>query len=179
MYYLNMNYIKLTCAKDGCENTFERYIGEHNRSVKLGRKEYCCIAHSGNINRIPKEKRYHLDNLNSSNRLDEFSKFRSHFRRLKNRKHKIELTLEDLKEQWEKQDGKCPLTGWNLFLDRTTKTQRGNEKIINLASLDRIDPKRGYEKDNIRWICVIANYARNNYTDDDVIKFAKAVVNQL
>lgn len=43
------------------------------------------------------------------------------------------------------------------------------------VSLDRIDNTKGYTEDNIRFISVMANYARNRFTDSQVLSFAKAV----
>lgn len=40
-------------------------------------------------------------------------------------------------------------------------------------SLDRIDSTRSYTKDNVRVVWLIENYARNNFSDDDVIRFCK------
>lgn len=40
-------------------------------------------------------------------------------------------------------------------------------------SLDRIDSERGYEVGNIRIVWLIENYARNNFSDDQLIEFCR------
>jgi hypothetical protein len=43
-----------------------------------------------------------------------------------------------------------------------------------LASLDRIDSSKGYIKGNIQFVSVIANYAKNEMTHDEMLYFCKA-----
>lgn len=40
-------------------------------------------------------------------------------------------------------------------------------------SLDRIDSARSYTQDNVRVVWLIENYARNGFSDEDVIRFCK------
>ena len=47
---------------------------------------------------------------------------------------------------------------------------------MNLASIDRIDNDLGYIEGNVRFVSVMYNYARNNFTDEQVLQFAQAVV---
>tara|TARA_X000000950_G_scaffold234904_1_gene285076 strand:+ start:286 stop:492 length:207 start_codon:yes stop_codon:yes gene_type:complete len=44
------------------------------------------------------------------------------------------------------------------------------------ASLDRVNSSKGYVKDNVRFIAVIANYCKHSFSDDEVKLFCKAVV---
>lgn len=93
--------IELIC--DVCGKSFLRSRGEANRNKKLGRRTYCsleCVG-KGNLDNIPIDKRHHPENLVSNNRGDEFSPFRWHFRNAKRRNKSFDLTLKDLKEQWE------------------------------------------------------------------------------
>ena len=54
------------------------------------------------------------------------------------------------------------------------RTRPKLEKVpINLASIDRMD--LGYI--DVRFVSVMYNYARNTFTDEEVLQFAKAVVN--
>ena len=43
------------------------------------------------------------------------------------------------------------------------------------ASLDRIDSEKGYVKENVRFVAVIANFSKNKFSDEDVIDFCEAV----
>jgi hypothetical protein len=172
--------MKILINCDHCGNSFERVTIEVNRSKKLGRKQYCskqCHA-PYLIQNIPKDKRSKKhDKLNSGNRYDEYSQFRSHLKRIKNRKHEVTVNLDDLKRQWDLQEGKCPFTKWDLEIDRTTEVRiKLNPKK---ASLDRIDSSKGYTPENIRWVSVIANYAKNGFSDEEVYKFASSVVENM
>ncbi len=84
------------------------------------------------------------------------------------------LTLEDLKQQWESQNGICPLTGWALELPPTSNWA-DTPLTPRRASLDRINSSVGYLPGNIRFISVIANYCKHVFTDADVIAFCHAV----
>ena len=87
-----------------------------------------------------------------------------------------DLTIDDLIEQWTRQNGICPHTGWELVLpDDTNGWQQGLKP--NCASLDRIDSSRGYMKGNIVFVAVMYNYAKNAFSDDDVIAFCRVVAN--
>ena len=104
---------------------------------------------------------------------DELTPFRETFRRLHRRKKEVNVTLEYLKEVWDSQKGICPLTGWKLELPTQSKQYRLH---IKTASLDRIDNSKGYILGNVRFVSVMFNFARNNFSDEDVIEFAQAVV---
>ena len=39
------------------------------------------------------------------------------------------------------------------------------------ASIDRIDPSKGYSPDNIEFVCLAVNYAKNGYGKDEMMKF--------
>jgi len=91
-----------------------------------------------------------------------------------NPKKYVNLTAEDLKLLFEKQQGTCPITGWKLKLPLTTNGWKNNKRPEN-ASVDRINSSEGYTKDNVRFVSYIANIARNTYSDDTLIDFCRAV----
>jgi hypothetical protein len=43
------------------------------------------------------------------------------------------------------------------------------------SSLDRIDNNKGYIKGNVRFVCLMFNIARNDFSDNQVIEFCKQV----
>jgi len=45
-----------------------------------------------------------------------------------------------------------------------------------LPSIDRIDSSRGYTQDNCQVVSWVYNQAKSNYTDADMLVFAKAIV---
>lgn len=179
--------VELICAYADCAKSFQKSRGEFNRSERVGRKHYCsmvCYGKAAGFHHIPADKAYHPENLMPAGwQLDGLSPFRLLFktarmhtkRRLQYREFSI--VLEDLREQWDEQKGICPLTGWKLILPRTSI---GNIDFTpDKASLDRTDSSKGYIKGNIRFVALMAQYAKNGWSDKDVLKFAKAVVDNL
>jgi len=175
--------IKLICETCGC--TFERNKSEVNRNIAKGRKIYCSLSCFGknSSNHLKKYKEVNTENIKKycNNKADCFSPFRWYFNVSKKHAQKnnreFSITLIDLKNQWELQDGKCPLTGWNMKTMINTKYSNQLEMTPDRASLDRIDSSKGYTKDNIRFISLIAQYAKNKWSDNDVKNFCKSVIN--
>lgn len=83
-----------------------------------------------------------------------------------------DVTGEYLLEVWNKQNQKCVYTGEPLVLKYHRK--RG-EKLVNQASIDRIDSSKGYVRGNIEFVSLMANYAKNSWTKEQFIEFCKAV----
>lgn len=166
---------KITC--EYCGKKAEKERSEINRSKKIGRPLFCsrsCSVAAGNT----KTPRGDSSNLRKGSCQDDFSSFRWYLARVKTRvkeKGKTnDLTLEYLKKLWEDQKGICPFTGWQMELPLGT-VRWSSSKNPKRASLDRIDCSKGYTQANVRFVSVIANYARNNFDDKDVIEFCKAV----
>lgn len=76
------------------------------------------------------------------------------------------LTMQDLQEQLDLQDGKCYYCGENLVVGMTLKElDQGN------ASIDRINNSiRSYRADNIVFSCKICNMAKHIHTAKDYIQ---------
>ena len=104
-----------------------------------------------------------------------YSPFRVFFNRAKKSKKGCTITLTDIRLQWEHQKGICPYTGWLLKLPPTTSSRY--PKTPDRASLDRIDSKKGYTPDNIQFISLIAQYAKNDWSPNQVITFLEAAKN--
>lgn len=83
-----------------------------------------------------------------------------------------DVTGDYLLELWETQKHRCPYTGDELIL----KHHRGRgEKLVNQASIDRIDSSKGYIRGNIEFVSLMANYAKNSWTKQALIDFCKGV----
>jgi len=89
------------------------------------------------------------------------------------RKKLVKLSVNDLSAQWQKQNGICPYTGHKLILLDGKK----HEKTPMQASLDRIDNSKDYVKGNIQFVALMANYAKNEFSSEELIKFCRAVSN--
>jgi hypothetical protein len=114
--------------------------------------------------------------LDPGNRADEFSPFRRHYRLAKRHasdaRREFTISLADVKHQWEAQRGRCIYTGWKLV------NPFGAQKVPRtpkLASLDRRDSSRGYTTDNIQFVSLIANLAKNNFDGAALIEFGRAI----
>lgn len=168
--------VALVCSF--CRNPFEKKQNEYDRQLRNGRTEFFCSrsCHGQNHNAQHPQKG-DRDRLKDGRLRDDLSPFRWFMLRVKSRPHKgpSDLTLEYLKSLWEQQQGVCPLTGWALRLPLGVVGWDGRASP-DCASLDRIDNSRGYVVGNVRFVAVIANYARSNFSDDDVVRFARAVV---
>lgn len=169
-----MAKIDLTC--EVCGKAFSREKGEVNRNRKLGRRVYCSLACVGRDNND------HLDEYKKSppppncrTTTDELSPFRWHLRNIRRRQRDSELTLRDLKERWDYQKGQCPFTGWQLLNPIDSRRSR-LPHTIDRASVDRIDSSKPYTKDNIQFVSMMAQFAKNSWSDEDVYRFCEAVV---
>ena len=168
-----MAKVELIC--EFCGNKFLRDKSEANRNKKKGRKTYCSLSCAGKLSNI------HLRVFDNNNNLkimknDSYSPFRWHLRNMKRRHHKCDVTLEDLKGQWEKQKGRCPYTGWKLknLINMSPKNQLS--KTIDRASVDRIDSSKPYTKDNIQFVSLMAQLAKNIWSENDLLNFCESVV---
>jgi dCTP deaminase len=87
------------------------------------------------------------------------------------RKSTIEysITYDDLLTIWTRQGGKCAITNFPMSFS-------ANELDYGRASLDRIDPTRGYHLGNIRFVCYWANIAKHRMTDDDLLEWCRRML---
>jgi hypothetical protein len=140
----------------------------------LGRKNYCslkcvgqCTSHLYGYG----EKNKHF--LVPDNLRDQYTGLREHLNRVKRRNKNFNITLEDLLEQWQKQDGICPYT--NLKLIHPNWKREKNSEPYTVASLDRIDSNKGYIIGNIQFISMTANFAKSNMTHEQMVNFCKII----
>ena len=183
-----MNKTILKC--NYCENEFKRDVKEHNRSIRLGRKEYCSCSCVGKVlNKkieaslvLKKKRTEHIRTLNSSGisgkNNDEYSPFRrlmSSIRtRCKNKGIKCPILIEDLKELWDRQKGRCFYSGTKMILPKNSGDVKGRQLMKN-CSVDRIDSDKPYQKDNIVLCCYGANLGKGIWSGEEYIDFCKTV----
>ena len=84
------------------------------------------------------------------------------------------ITLEDMHDEYIKQNKKCIYTGIELDISANTVQSR----TANNASLDRIDSNFGYIKGNIQWVYKPINILKNTLTHNEFVKLCIMVANQ-
>lgn len=80
-----------------------------------------------------------------------------------------DIDLEFMRELWNKQKGKCALTGIQMTTDKHGRTNTN-------VSIDRIDSTKGYTKDNVQLVCSVINFMKSNLKLSDFEYYCKAIV---
>jgi hypothetical protein len=93
--------------------------------------------------------------------------------RSKLQKHEFTITIQEAWEQFQKQQGKCLLTGKYLTFAKNYR----NSKSTQTASLDRIDSSKGYVAGNICWVDKDINKMKLNHSIKHFIELCNMVVN--
>ncbi len=112
-----------------------------------------------------------------------YSTFDGYFKQLYNdlkhnakaRNIKVEITIDDIKKQYENQVGLCVLTKFLMTHNKqpVNTTTHINHKFN--ISVDRIDSKKHYTKDNIQLVCAIVNIIKYNLSQDKFIEICKQI----
>jgi hypothetical protein len=165
--------INLKC--ENCGREFERELSEFNRCRRKG-FAVSCGRTCGAVLRNQKHSKGNLSNFKGLKRKpDEFSPFRFLLNacksKAKQRKINFNLSLEDIISQWTFQNGKCAYTNFELkFPSESTQYKKRPPNPL-FASIDRIDSSKGYTKDNVEFVCISVNYAKNGFSKEQMISF--------
>lgn len=81
------------------------------------------------------------------------------------------VTPEMLVEMWNRQDGRCAVTG----VPMTYLMAQG--EVYTNVSIDRIDSEFGYIPDNIRLVCKAVNLMKHRMTDKELFQWAALILN--
>lgn len=170
--------IDIVCCS--CGKTITKKLAEIKRQQKRGKTKFYC-----NRSCAGKDNSAHLDQYKDHFKVvkyirqpDSDSRFRWYIKCIKKnskyRKQEYDIDIDYLHQLWEDQAGICPFTKQKLQL----RTHSYNNKIVDKpyqASLDRIDNNKGYVKGNVRFVALIFNYAKNSFSDEQVIEFCQKV----
>lgn len=85
-------------------------------------------------------------------------------------RHKT-LSKEDCISLWEKQNGKCAITGLPMTIIH------GEGRVTTNASLDRIKAGEEYTKENVRLTCTVVNLMRLDMSDNEFADWCRKVLN--
>ena len=77
-------------------------------------------------------------------------------------KYDTEITIDYLVSLWEKQQGRCALTGKKMI-------HKHNSPYT--VSVDRIDSSVGYYEGNVQLVCQSVNLAKNGYSNEEFLYF--------
>jgi len=84
------------------------------------------------------------------------------------------VSIEFLWALYEKQNGKCKLSGIPIVL--TTERKNANVNFDKMtASLDRIDSTKDYTEDNVQWVHKHVNMMKQSYSQEYFIEICKAI----
>jgi len=82
-----------------------------------------------------------------------------------------EVSNEYLQQIWDHQNGKCPLSGVNIWIG-----YNGRIKTREVtASLDRIDSSKGYVDGNVQWVHKIVNSMKWDTPENVFIETCKTI----
>lgn len=133
------------------------------------KKIYCTAICQAKYCQIDAWNKTKLDYKFRCRKLRDMAKFRAKISALP-----FNLTIEYLINLWELQDGRCAISGRCFDLSRPSE----NETVkANAPSLDRIEPKKGYVQDNVRFVCYQVNTALNEYGEEELLKLCKDIMN--
>lgn len=85
------------------------------------------------------------------------------------------ISIDYAWELFNKQNGKCALSGHDIILDKSLSQNYDKHIYIQTASLDRIDSSLGYCEGNVQWVHVILNKMKSNLQEADFIKWCQDV----
>lgn len=164
--------IQTVCGNPKCSKEFMKDGSEVRRNKKRGVDNYCSLSCSSIVNH-KQLKSGDIENLKGRTKADKYTGLREHLRRVKYRTREVNISLDDLLNQWNKQEGICTYTGVKLI----HPIRIVDESLIYLASLDRIDSNFGYVKNNIQFISAAANMAKNKMTHKEMLEFCNVIAN--
>jgi hypothetical protein len=139
-----------------------------------GRTKRCGICNSKDIKAPQPPVLRHDRNHSYKGTKDISGEYFSHVLHGAN-KRKIEflVSIQDLQDQWNKQQGKCVYTNIELQCLKTSTRKflpSAYENLSHKASLDRIDSNDGYTKENIQWVSSTVNVMKSRLSNDLFLK---------
>src|ERR1700728_366170 len=110
------------------------------------------------------------------NKTNKYSRFRRIYTRARwdaaRSGKEFTVSLESLYRKWLSQNGRCALTGEELYLGKNTEEQEHGK---NTASLDRKDSTKGYVPGNIQWVKKEINFFKRDWPEEDFIDMCHRV----
>lgn len=87
-----------------------------------------------------------------------------------------DVTIKFLWNLFQRQNGRCALSNVEIVLDKKWSGKGSKfHKIIQTASIDRIDNSKGYEIGNVRWVHKDVNFMKGGIEDSTFIYLCKMI----
>lgn len=162
------------CNSNICKNTYKR---EYNKKHRITNPEYYSLKKKkdkeNRYKRKDKELKYRQSRYYSSDLKNIISITYSNVKgRAKQYSLQFDLDKEFLLDLIKVQEQKCALTGLDFKYD--PENVEVAHKRPFAPSLDRIDSTKGYTKDNVRFVCIIVNFALSEFGDKAFDKMCRA-----
>jgi hypothetical protein len=160
---------------ENCGNNFDKEQKYINAAEKKGRKHFCCLSCSTTYRNKAFDYSEHNKKLPQNQKgykqkgKDPRSIFKWYIRRANHRKKNNGLTVDMLDTLWKNQKRLCAISRLPLVLHDDCTDNR------YLASLDRIDSSLPYQEDNIQFIALPLNLAKQSLGNEEFISFLKEV----
>ena len=90
--------------------------------------------------------------------------------RAKKKNLPFDISKEYLKELWDKQNGKCAISGIDMTFEQC------NGRTSTNVSIDQINPNEGYTVGNIQLVCMAINQIKSDLKMDEVYMFCKCIL---
>lgn len=137
--------------------------------LRSGNTKSCgCLIHDKLRDKHPNWTGYKGISGSCWNRIQKNSKRSS---RKNRRDFEFLITKKYIWDLYQKQNGKCALSGIDIVLDVGSQTKS------QTASLDRIDSNKGYIEGNVQWVHKDINSMKMDYSETYFIEMCKFVVN--
>ena len=162
--------VNLICKNCGTEFNYPQK--EYNRQVKKGRidTDFACSRscstswrNKNTLYIVTESRKNHLLSICDNRRKGVFTYY---LNKARNRKYETNLTEEYLQELWNKQNGKCAITSYDMFMYSSS-----TKNTPYTASLDRIDSSIGYVKGNVQFVCYSVNLAKQSFDNEVMLEF--------
>jgi hypothetical protein len=150
------------------------------QDLRRGRIKACgCKRHTPELNELSRIRAYQLLekgvlNKGGDNYPKEDREFKYMLYRIKTKGRKeCFISVQDLKDVWESQNGICAYSKIKLSLP--TFSNPNSLEPYYMASVDRIDSLKPYSKDNIQFVSRTINYAKNSMTHEQMCEFIELI----
>lgn len=122
---------------------------------------------------LTKRQKEHNKELQNDTKLNKCLRWRWLGARDRSRRNKniaFTITLEDIVTLWNKQNGKCAISG----IEMTYELQKG--RTPTNVSIDKIDRTKGYVPENIQLVCMACNQMKSDMSEEELYSFCKNII---